>query len=51
MWQDVNQNGVSEAGRTTATATDGTQVLVSDAGFEFSSLADSSDTVMWPRWT
>jgi len=73
VWQDVNQNGVSdagevrsladwgiaeinlssdgvvrtptagvtEAGRTTATATDGTQVLVSDAGFEFSSLAYS----------
>jgi hypothetical protein len=77
LWQDVNQNGVSdagevrslaewgiadinlssdgvvrtptagvtEAGRTTATATDGTQVLVSDAGFEFSGLAYSSETV------
>jgi hypothetical protein len=77
VWQDINQNGVSdagevrslaewgiadinlssdgvvrtptagvtEAGRTTATATDGTQVLVSDAGFEFSSLAYSATTV------
>ena len=31
--------GVTEAGRTTATATDGTSVLVSDAGFAYSSLA------------
>jgi hypothetical protein len=37
--------GVTEAGRTTATATDGTRVLVSDAGFEYSSLAYSSETV------
>jgi hypothetical protein len=37
--------GVTEAGRTTATATDGTHVLVSDAGFEYSSLAYSSETV------
>ncbi len=70
VWQDANQNGVSdagevkslaelglasfslssdgvartpvagvhEAGHTTATATDGTQVLVADVGFEFSTL-------------
>ncbi|WP_367184885.1 calcium-binding protein, partial [Limnohabitans sp. Rim8] len=70
VWQDANQNGVSdagevrslaelglasfnltsdgvarnpeagvfEAGRTTATATDGTQVLVADVGFDFSTL-------------
>jgi hypothetical protein len=73
VWQDVNQNGVSEAtevrsladwglteinlssdgvqrtpaagvteaGRTTASATDGTQVLVSDAAFAYNSLAYS----------
>jgi hypothetical protein len=71
VWQDANQNGISdagevrglldwgitsinlssdnivrtptagvtEAGRTTATATDGTQVLVSDAAFEFHTVA------------
>ena len=70
VWQDANQNGVSdagevkslaelglasfslssdgvartpvagvhEAGHTTATATDGTQVLVADVGFEFTTL-------------
>jgi hypothetical protein len=70
VWQDANQNGVSdagevkslaelglaslnltsdgvarnpvdgvhEAGHTTATATDGTQVLVADVGFDFSTL-------------
>jgi trimeric autotransporter adhesin len=75
VWQDVNQNGVSdagevrsladvgitsinltsdgvhrtpaagvtEAGRTTATATDGSHVLVADAGFEYTSLAYSAD--------
>jgi hypothetical protein len=74
VWQDANQNGVSdagevktlaelglsslnlssdgvartpvagvhEAGHTTATATDGTQVLVADVGFDFSSLAPIS---------
>lgn len=31
--------GVREAGRTTATATDGTQVLVADVSFDFSTLA------------
>jgi hypothetical protein len=73
VWQDVNQNGVSEAtevrsladwglteinlssdgvqrtpaagvteaGRTTASATDGMQVLVSDAAFAYNSLAYS----------
>jgi methionine-rich copper-binding protein CopC len=77
VWQDANQNGVSdtgevrsladvgiasinlvsdgvvrtpaegvtEAGRTTATATDGSSVLVSDAGFEYESLAYSAQTV------
>jgi hypothetical protein len=77
VWQDANQNGVSdagevrsladvgiasinlvsdgvvstpaagvtEAGRTTATATDGSSVLVSDAGFEYQSLAYSTQTV------
>jgi hypothetical protein len=77
VWQDANQNGVSdagevrsladwgiasinlvsdgvvrtpavgviEAGRTTATATDGSSVLVSDAGFEYQSLAYSAETV------
>jgi hypothetical protein len=77
VWQDTNQNGVSdagemhsladagiasinlisdgvvrtpvdgvtEAGRTTATATDGSRVLMSDAGFAFSALAYSVDTV------
>ncbi|MBP6277566.1 MAG: hypothetical protein KA393_09190, partial [Limnohabitans sp.] len=77
VWQDANQNGVSdagevrsladwgissinlvsdgvvrtpasgviEAGRTAATATDGSNVLVSDAGFEYSSLAYSAETV------
>ena len=71
IWQDTNQNGVSdagevrslaewgiaeinltsdgvqripvegvlEAGRTTATATDGSSVLVSDAGFKYNKLA------------
>jgi hypothetical protein len=34
--------GVHEAGHTTATATDGTQVLVADVGFDFSSLAPTS---------
>ncbi|MEY3666234.1 MAG: hypothetical protein RLZZ153_2416, partial [Pseudomonadota bacterium] len=74
VWQDANQNGVSdagevktlaelglsslnlssdgvarnpvagvhEAGHTTATATDGTQLLVADVGFEFTSLAPTS---------
>jgi hypothetical protein len=37
--------GVIEAGRTTATATDGGSVLVSDAGFEYQSLAYSAETV------
>jgi hypothetical protein len=32
-------DGVHEAGHTTATATDGTQVLVADVGFDFSTLA------------
>jgi hypothetical protein len=73
VWQDTNQNGVSDAGevrslaewgiaeinltsdgvqrtpvdgvlesgRTTATATDGSSVLVSDAGFEYNKLAYS----------
>jgi methionine-rich copper-binding protein CopC len=73
VWQDANQNGVSEAGevrsladlgiesikltsdgvvrtpaegvneagQTTATATDGSSVLVSDAGFAYSALAYS----------
>jgi hypothetical protein len=77
VWQDANQNGVSdagevrsladlglaeinltsdgvvrtpvdgvtEAGQTTATATDGSSVLVSDAGFAYSSLAYSAETV------
>ncbi|PUE06853.1 hypothetical protein B9Z51_13055 [Limnohabitans sp. T6-5] len=77
VWQDANQNGVSdagevhsmndlglesihlisdgvvrtpvagvtEAGQTTATATDGSSVLVSDAGFAFSDLAYSAETV------
>ncbi len=77
VWQDANQNGVSdagevrsladlgiesinltsdgvvrtpaegvtEAGQTTATATDGSSVLVSDAGFAYNSLAYSADTV------
>jgi hypothetical protein len=77
VWQDANQNGVSdagevrslvdwgiasinlvsdgvartpaagviEAGRTTAMATDGSSVLVSDAGFEYQSLAYSAETV------
>jgi hypothetical protein len=31
--------GVHEAGRTSATATDGSQVLVADVGFDFSTLA------------
>jgi hypothetical protein len=43
--QRTPTTGVTEAGRTTATATDGTQVLVSDAGFAYSSLAyDISST-------
>jgi hypothetical protein len=74
VWQDANQNGVSdagevrsladvgitsinltsdgvqrtpatgvtEAGRTTATATNGSDVLVADAAFEYSSLAYST---------
>eukprot|EP01031_Cornospumella_fuschlensis_P024979 gene24979-30177_t len=77
VWQDANQNGVSdagevhslndlglasihlisdgvvrtpfagvtEAGQTTATATDGSSVLVSDAGFAYSALAYSAETV------
>jgi VCBS repeat-containing protein len=77
VWQDANQNGVSdtgevrsladlgissinltsdgvvrtpvagvtEAGQTTATATDGSSVLVSDAGFAYSALAYSAQTV------
>ena len=76
VWQDANQNGVSdagevrslaelgltaidltsdgvvrtpadgvtEAGRTTATASDGTQVLVADVGFEYISLGYSMGT-------
>jgi hypothetical protein len=75
VWQDVNQNGVSdegevrsladcdiseinltsdgvqrtptegvvEAGRTTATATDGSQVLVADVGFEYRTLDTQVD--------
>jgi hypothetical protein len=77
VWQDANQNGVSdagevktlaelglasfslssdgvartpvagvhEAGHTTATATDGTQVLVADVGFEFSTLPSGATGV------
>jgi VCBS repeat-containing protein len=37
--------GVIEAGRSTATATDGSSVLVSDAGFFYSALAYSAQTV------
>jgi hypothetical protein len=76
VWQDANQNGVSDAGemhtladlglteisltsdnvlrtpadgvteygQTTATAADGTQVLVADVGFEFTSLGYSMST-------
>ena len=76
VWQDANQNGVSdagevktlaemglaslnlssdgvarnpvagvhEAGHTTATATDGTQVLVADVGFDFTSLTTVAPT-------
>ncbi len=36
--------GVTEAGRTTASATDGSRVLVSDASFEYSSLAYTAQT-------
>jgi hypothetical protein len=75
VWQDANQNGVSdagevrsladvgitsinltsdgvqrtpaagvtEAGRTTAVATDGSEVLVADAAFEYTSLAYTAD--------
>jgi uncharacterized membrane-anchored protein len=75
VWQDANQNGVSEAGevrsladvgissidltsdgikrnpadgvteagRTTAAATDGSEVLVADAAFEYSRLAYTAD--------
>jgi hypothetical protein len=74
VWQDVNQNGVSDAGEvrsladwglsainltsdgvvrtptdgvteyghTTATATDGSQVLVGDVAFDFSTLSDAA---------
>jgi len=34
---------VTEAGRTTATAADGSEVLVADAAFEYTSLAYSAD--------
>ncbi len=76
VWQDANQNGVSDAGemhtlaalglteikltsdkvlrtpadgvteygQTTATAADGTQVLVADVGFEYTSLGYSMST-------
>jgi hypothetical protein len=35
--------GVTEAGRTTAAATDGSDVLVADAAFEYTSLAYTAD--------
>jgi hypothetical protein len=43
--QRTPAEGVTEEGQTTATATDGSSVLVSDAGFAYNSLAYSAETV------